>query len=180
MVYALRESLKLVCEEGLVETWARHRANAGMVGDNYPIRMPCDDACLEWNRPPSEPGSYGQLASHHGLLRTEMLWAGLEKMGIKMHVPIENRLPSLTTACIPEGIDGKAVCTYVLGSGRRHGPCTCICSCCFLHSVAACVEGVCCNTQPLHRYVLNKFNLELGGGLGELAGKGMCSHTEEL
>lgn len=33
---------------------------------------------------------------------------------------------------------------------------------------------------PSHRYVLNKYNLELGGGLGELAGKGMCSNSKRV
>ena len=38
-----------------------------------------------------------------------MLWSGLEELGIYCHVAKEYRLPSLTTALIPEGIDGKAV-----------------------------------------------------------------------
>ena len=41
-----------------------------------------------------------------------MLWEGLEKMGLQMHVPLEHRLPSLTTVCIPPGIDGKELCRY--------------------------------------------------------------------
>jgi alanine-glyoxylate transaminase/serine-glyoxylate transaminase/serine-pyruvate transaminase len=56
---------------------------------------------------------------------SEMLWAGLEKMGLKCHVAIEHRLPSLTTVCIPDGIDGKALCTCVghthTGGGGRGG-----------------------------------------------------------
>eukprot|EP00123_Amoebidium_parasiticum_P001269 comp12314_c0_seq1/m.7164 comp12314_c0_seq1/g.7164 ORF comp12314_c0_seq1/g.7164 comp12314_c0_seq1/m.7164 type:complete len:398 (-) comp12314_c0_seq1:99-1292(-) len=89
MIYALRESLRIVAEETLPVAWDRHRKNA------------------------------------------ELLWAGLEKMGIQLHVQAEHRLPSLTTARIPEGVDGKAVTTYLL----------------------------------------TKYNLEMGGGLGELAGK---------
>jgi alanine-glyoxylate transaminase / serine-glyoxylate transaminase / serine-pyruvate transaminase len=61
----------------------------------------------------------------------EYLWAGVEDLGLKLHVQKEFRLPTLTTVCIPEGVDGKAL------SGR----------------------------------LLNEFNIEVGGGLGELAGK---------
>lgn len=44
----------------------------------------------------------------------EMLWAGLEELGIGCHVAKEYRLPSLTTAVIPEGIDGRAVSVSLL------------------------------------------------------------------
>jgi len=39
----------------------------------------------------------------------ELLWDGLAELGIACHVPYEHRLPSLTTALIPKGVDGKAV-----------------------------------------------------------------------
>ena len=39
----------------------------------------------------------------------ELLWAGLEAMGIELHVPIENRLPTLTTPRIPGGVDDMSV-----------------------------------------------------------------------
>jgi alanine-glyoxylate transaminase / serine-glyoxylate transaminase / serine-pyruvate transaminase len=61
----------------------------------------------------------------------EYLWQGLEDLGLKMHVQREFRLPTLTTVCIPDGVDGKAVA----------------------------------------RQLLNEYNIEVGGGLGELAGK---------
>ncbi len=61
----------------------------------------------------------------------EYLWAGLEDIGLKLHVQPELRLPTLTTVCIPEGVDGKAIA----------------------------------------RVLLNDHNIEVGGGLGELAGK---------
>ncbi|PPS43900.1 alanine--glyoxylate aminotransferase family protein [Chroococcidiopsis sp. TS-821] len=61
----------------------------------------------------------------------EYLWEGLEDLGLKLHVEREYRLPTLTTVCIPEGVDGKAVA----------------------------------------RQLLNDHNIEIGGGLGELAGK---------
>ncbi|HDD61360.1 MAG TPA: alanine--glyoxylate aminotransferase family protein [Chloroflexi bacterium] len=67
MNYALREALRLVYEEGLVERFARHQANA------------------------------------------ELLWEGLEAMGLELQVPSAHRLPTLTTVKIPEGVDGQEV-----------------------------------------------------------------------
>lgn len=61
----------------------------------------------------------------------EFFWEGLASMGLKCHVEKQYRLPSLTTVCIPEGVDGKAV------------------------------------TKRL----LTDYNIEIGNGLGELAGK---------
>lgn len=43
----------------------------------------------------------------------ELLWEGLAELGISCHAPYEYRLPSLTTAIIPEGVDGKAVAVYL-------------------------------------------------------------------
>ncbi|MEW6530188.1 MAG: alanine--glyoxylate aminotransferase family protein [Thermodesulfobacteriota bacterium] len=44
----------------------------------------------------------------------ELLWDGLAELGIKCHVAMDHRLPSLTTAIIPQGVDGKAVSGYLL------------------------------------------------------------------
>jgi alanine-glyoxylate transaminase / serine-glyoxylate transaminase / serine-pyruvate transaminase len=89
MYYALRESLRLIAEEGIENCWQRHQKNV------------------------------------------EYLWESLEGLGLKMHVEREYRLPTLTTVCIPEGVDGKAIA----------------------------------------RRLLDEYNVEVGGGLGELAGK---------
>ncbi len=89
MYYALRESLRLIAEEGIENCWQRHQRNV------------------------------------------EYLWESLESLGLKMHVERQYRLPTLTTVCIPEGLDGKA----------------------------------------LARKLLLEHNVEIGGGLGELAGK---------
>ncbi len=89
MNYGLREALRLLCEEGLENSWARHRRNS------------------------------------------EQLWAGLERMGLELHVPLSHRLPTLTTVKIPDGIDGKAFATHLL----------------------------------------NKHGVEIGNGLGDLAGR---------
>ena len=61
----------------------------------------------------------------------ERLWAGLERLGLEPHAPLELRLATLTTVHIPEGVDGKAF--------------------------------------TLH--LLNQHGIEVGGGLGALAGK---------
>jgi alanine-glyoxylate transaminase / serine-glyoxylate transaminase / serine-pyruvate transaminase len=44
----------------------------------------------------------------------ELLWEGLESMGIDCLVDKKCRLPSLTTAVVPEDIDGKAVAGFLL------------------------------------------------------------------
>ncbi|ACK73445.1 aminotransferase class V [Gloeothece citriformis PCC 7424] len=61
----------------------------------------------------------------------QLLWKGLEEMGLVCHVKEDYRLPTLTTVRVPEGVDAKAV------------------------------------AQTL----MKEYNLEIGLGLGELAGK---------
>ncbi len=61
----------------------------------------------------------------------ELLWNGLEELGLKCHVDKEIRLPTLTTVCIPDGVDGKAIAAKLL----------------------------------------KEYNIEIAGGLGDLAGK---------
>ena len=89
MNFGIREALRLLAEEGLDNSWIRHRSNA------------------------------------------EYLWNGLEDLGLKMHVEKDLRLPTLTTVLIPSGVDGKAFC----------------------------------------HHLLNNFGVEIGAGLGSLAGK---------
>jgi len=89
MIYALREGLRLVLEEGLEARVGRHQ--------------------------------------HNG----QALWAGLEAMGLTLHVQEGYRLPVLTTVRIPEGIEDV----------------------------------------KLRRALLYGHNIEIGGGLGPLAGK---------
>jgi alanine-glyoxylate transaminase/serine-glyoxylate transaminase/serine-pyruvate transaminase len=67
MVYALRESLRLIYEEGLEGRFERHRTNAAL------------------------------------------LWEGLEALGLQLHVPVDNRLPTLTTVLIPDGTEDRSV-----------------------------------------------------------------------
>ena len=77
----------------------------------------------------SEEGIENSWTRHQE--NVEYLWASLESIGLKMHVEQQYRLPTLTTVCIPAGVDGKAVA----------------------------------------KQLLTEHNIEIGGGLGELAGK---------
>jgi len=89
MIYALREALRIIAEEGLESRFARHRLN------------------------------------HRALV------AGIEAMGLSMLVPAKERLPMLNAIRIPEGADDLKV----------------------------------------RRTLLKEFGIEIGGGLGDLAGK---------
>ncbi len=99
MIYALREALRIISEEGLPNRFARH------------------------------------LLNHRALV------AGLEALGLAMLVPEAERLPMLNAVCIPEGVDDAAV----------------------------------------RKTLLNNFRIEIGGGLGEFAGKiwrvGLMGHA---
>ena len=88
-LYGLHEALVMLQEEGLENSWARHRNN-------------------------------------HMALR-----AGIEAMGLSFVVKEDDRLPQLNSVTIPEGVDEAAV----------------------------------------RSALLKKFNLEIGAGLGALAGK---------
>jgi alanine-glyoxylate transaminase / serine-glyoxylate transaminase / serine-pyruvate transaminase len=88
-LYALHESLVILQEEGLENSWARHRA------------------------------------------QHEALKAGLDAMGLDMIVAPEHRLPQLNAVKVPAGVDEAAV----------------------------------------RKVLLEDFNLEIGAGLGPLAGK---------
>lgn len=101
MTYAFREGVRLVAEEGLEQSWARHQNTA------------------------------------------QYLWSELEKLGLECHVAQAHRLAPLTTVRVPAGIDAKAV------------------------------------TQSM----LTDHNIEIGNGLGELAGKvwriGLMGHNSQ-
>jgi alanine-glyoxylate transaminase/serine-glyoxylate transaminase/serine-pyruvate transaminase len=98
-LYALHESLVMLQEEGLENSWARHYNN-------------------------------------HLALR-----AGIEAMGLSFIVDEAHRLPQLNSVTIPDGVDEAAV----------------------------------------RSRLLNEFNLEIGAGLGALAGKvwriGLMGHS---
>ncbi len=99
MIYALREALRIIAEEGLRARFARHRLN------------------------------------HRALV------TGMEAMGLSMLVPEGKRLPMLNAVRIPEGADDLKV----------------------------------------RNYLIKDFGIEIGGGLGNLAGKiwrvGLMGHS---
>jgi alanine-glyoxylate transaminase/serine-glyoxylate transaminase/serine-pyruvate transaminase len=99
MIYALREALRIIAEEGLEPRFARHQLN------------------------------------HRALV------AGIEAMGLSMLVPEAERLPMLNAIRVPEGADDVKV----------------------------------------RKTLLNDFGIEIGGGLGHLAGKiwrvGLMGHS---
>jgi alanine-glyoxylate transaminase/serine-glyoxylate transaminase/serine-pyruvate transaminase len=99
MIYALRESLRIIVEEGLEPRFARHKLN------------------------------------HKALV------AGIEAMGLGMLVPEPERLPTLNAVKIPDGIEDLKV----------------------------------------RKALLEEFGIEVGGGLGALAGKvwrvGLMGHS---
>ena len=71
----------------------------------------------------------------------ELLYQKLEDLGFKMLVAPEHRLPTLTTAILPEGVD----------------------------------------EAPMRKKLLTQYNIEVAGGLGDLAGKawrgGLMGHS---
>lgn len=89
MVYALREALRLLMEEGLEAGYERHWRNG------------------------------------------TALQRGLEAMGLQLLAPTEHRAPMLTAVCPPPGVDAEAI----------------------------------------RRALLEEYDIEVGGGLGELRGK---------
>jgi alanine-glyoxylate transaminase/serine-glyoxylate transaminase/serine-pyruvate transaminase len=101
-LYGLHESLVMLAEEGIENSWERH-------------------------------------ANNHAMLRD-----GFEAMGLKFVVEKDYRLPQLNTVYIPEGVDDASVRTRLL----------------------------------------NEFNLEIGAGLGDLAGKvwrfGLMGHASRV
>jgi alanine-glyoxylate transaminase/serine-glyoxylate transaminase/serine-pyruvate transaminase len=77
----------------------------------------------------AEEGLESRFARHRQ--NATMLWQGLEELGLELFVPVEHRLPTLTTVRIPSGVDDLTV----------------------------------------RKRLLNEYNVEIGGGLGELKGK---------
>ena len=55
----------------------------------------------------AEEGLQARFARHRA--NAELLWAGLEDMDLSMHVPLEYRLPTLTTPLVPPSVDEVAV-----------------------------------------------------------------------
>jgi alanine-glyoxylate transaminase/serine-glyoxylate transaminase/serine-pyruvate transaminase len=54
-----------------------------------------------------EEGLEERFARHKE--NSELLWAGLEEMDLRLIVPKEHRLPTLTTVAVPDGVDEAVV-----------------------------------------------------------------------
>lgn len=70
-----------------------------------PINM--NYALREALRLVQEEGLAARFARHRA--NAQLLWAGLEEMDLALHVPLNHRLPTLTTVLTPEGVDEAAV-----------------------------------------------------------------------
>jgi alanine-glyoxylate transaminase / serine-glyoxylate transaminase / serine-pyruvate transaminase len=107
----------------LTKYWGKERVyhHTAPINMNYALR--------EALRLVAEEGLAQRWDRHRS--NAELLWEGLTELGLKCHVPMNYRLPTLTTVVIPEGVDGKIVI----------------------------------------RKLLTEYNIEIGGGLGDLAGK---------
>ena len=86
-------------------------------------------AIYEGLRIVAEEGLENRWQRHHR--NAELLWSGLEELGLALHVPVDYRLPTLTTVRIPEGV----------------------------------------SDVQIRSKLLSGYNIEIGGGLGELKGK---------
>ena len=80
----------------VVKYWGKERTyhHTAPINMNYGLR--------EALRLVAEEGLEARFARHRK--HAEMLWQGLEAMGLQMHVPISHRLPSLTTVQIPPSV----------------------------------------------------------------------------
>lgn len=81
--------------------WGQERTyhHTAPISSNY--------AFYEGLRLVAEEGLEARWARHRQ--NAEMLWDGLEALGLTLHVPLEHRLTTLTTVRVPEGIDEAAI-----------------------------------------------------------------------
>jgi alanine-glyoxylate transaminase/serine-glyoxylate transaminase/serine-pyruvate transaminase len=107
----------------LEKYWGQERTyhHTAPINMNYALR--------EALRLVAEEGLEARWQRHRD--NAELLWCELADLGIECHVAQPYRIPSLTTARVPDGVDAKAVCKRLLA----------------------------------------EYNIEIAGGLGELAGK---------
>ncbi len=129
-----RAEAKLAARSGKVPNWYldvsllnRYWGSDRVYHHTAPVNM--NFGMREALRLLAEEGLEAAWARHRS--NAERLWAGLERLGLELHVSEPLRLPTLTTVRIPEGVDGKA----------------------------------------FSRHLLDRFGIEVGGGLGDLTGK---------
>ena len=85
----------------LAKYWGKER----VYHHTAPINM--NYGFLEALRLIAEEGLAARWQRHQE--NAELLWAGLEDLGLQCHVDLAYRLPTLTTVRIPDGVDGKAI-----------------------------------------------------------------------
>jgi alanine-glyoxylate transaminase/serine-glyoxylate transaminase/serine-pyruvate transaminase len=95
-VYARLLNLTMVEKHWGSERTYHHTAPISM---NYALR--------EALRLVVEEGLEARFARHRA--NAELLWAGLEELGLALCVEREHRLPSLTTVWAPEGVDEATI-----------------------------------------------------------------------
>jgi alanine-glyoxylate transaminase/serine-glyoxylate transaminase/serine-pyruvate transaminase len=64
-------------------------------------------AMLEGLRMAVEEGLPARFARH--ARAAQMLWDGLAELGLRLFVPVEDRLATLTTVIVPDGVDDAAI-----------------------------------------------------------------------
>lgn len=86
---------------GVSKYWGKERTyhHTAPISMNYALR--------EGLRLIYEEGLEPRFARHRA--NAELLWDKLEEIGLVLHVPLEHRLPLLTTVRIPEGVEDAAV-----------------------------------------------------------------------
>jgi alanine-glyoxylate transaminase/serine-glyoxylate transaminase/serine-pyruvate transaminase len=85
----------------LQKYWGKERSyhHTAPISSNY--------ALYEGLRLVAEEGLENRWVRHRK--NAELLWQGLEDIGLSMHVPVEYRIPSLTTVRIPDGVEDVAI-----------------------------------------------------------------------
>lgn len=67
----------------------------------------CNYALYEGLRIVAEEGLENRWQRHRA--NAQLFWDGLQELGLEPHVPVEQRLPTLTTVRVPEGVDEASV-----------------------------------------------------------------------
>ncbi|MEC4806825.1 MAG: alanine--glyoxylate aminotransferase family protein [Jaaginema sp. PMC 1079.18] len=90
----------------LCKYWGRDRTyhHTAPINMNYAFREALRLVC--------EEGLEARWQRHQAT--AELLWEGLQDLGLECHVKREFRLPTLTTVRIPDGVDGKGVAQTLL------------------------------------------------------------------
>ncbi|NIM94942.1 MAG: aminotransferase class V-fold PLP-dependent enzyme [Anaerolineales bacterium] len=90
----------------LEQYWGEKRAyhHTAPISTNYAMR--------EALRIALEEGLDNRFARHR--MNAELLWEGLNELGLGCHVPIEHRLPTLTTVTVPDNLDEAKLRTRLL------------------------------------------------------------------